>query len=89
MTIDIAELKDVLKEVLSELKGTGSIEELLTTKELAERLKCPVSWVYSRTREKSADAIPRILMGKYQRFRWTAVCRWLEAQGKNRREIHD
>jgi excisionase family DNA binding protein len=52
--------------------------ELITVDELAERLKVPKSWVYSKTREKGPDAMPRIKTGKYIRFNYEAVLRYLE-----------
>lgn len=82
MTIEISELKALLKSVLAELKSSGSAEELLTVEELAGRLKCPISWVYSRSRETSDNAIPRITCGKYLRFEWSAVRSWLDNQSK-------
>jgi len=52
--------------------------DLLTIKEMAARLKVQVSWLYSRTRVKSPDAIPRIHVGKYIRFNEAAVMAWIE-----------
>ena len=57
-------------------------EQLLTVKELAERLKIPVSWVYGKTRKKGGDAIPNIRVGKYSRFRLEEVLDWLELKNK-------
>jgi excisionase family DNA binding protein len=57
-------------------------EQLLTVKELAERLKTPVSWVYGKTRKKGGDAIPNIRVGKYIRFRLEEVLDWLELKNK-------
>lgn len=53
-------------------------EELLTSDELAKEIKTPVSWVYSRTRQKGSDTIPMIRVGKYCRFRLSEVLAWLE-----------
>ncbi len=52
--------------------------ELLTTDELAKYLKVPKSWVYSRTRETGPDSIPRIRVGRYNRFELNAVMEWLK-----------
>ena len=57
-------------------------EELLTVDELSIYLKVPKSWVYSRTREKGPGTIPRILAGKYIRFRLNEVLEWLRKQNK-------
>ena len=53
---------------------------LLTIDELADRLKVQKSWVYSRTRETGAAAMPRIRVGKYLRFDFQAVMEWLRRQ---------
>jgi excisionase family DNA binding protein len=57
-----------------------SMSELLTIKEMAERLKVPVSWLYSRTRLKGEGTIPVVRAGKYLRFRESEVLEWLEKQ---------
>ena len=53
---------------------------ILTVQEVAEILKVPVSWVYERTRERSAERIPGFRLGKYWRFREADVLAWLEKQ---------
>jgi excisionase family DNA binding protein len=58
-------------------------EELLTVSEVAAALKVPVSWVYERTRRSGTDQIPHFKLGKYLRFRWTAVREWLDSLSKN------
>jgi excisionase family DNA binding protein len=57
--------------------------ELLTVSEIAAALKVPVSWVYERTRRSGTEQIPHIKLGKYLRFRWSAVRQWLDALAKN------
>jgi len=52
----------------------------LTIDEMAETLKVPKSWLYSRTRITGPDAIPRIKVGKYIRFEYQAVMDWLKKQ---------
>ena len=54
--------------------------ELLTVDELAKFLKTRKSWVYSRSRQTGPDAIPRVNVGKYLRFRLDDVLKWLERQ---------
>jgi len=56
-------------------------EQLLTVEELAKELKVPVSWVYSRTRQRGEAGIPVIQCGKYCRFRFEDVMAWLKNQG--------
>ena len=55
---------------------------ILTPEQLAERLEVPVSWVYENTRKRAskrnADPLPSIRMGKYLRFYWPEVEKWLE-----------
>lgn len=50
-------------------------EDLLTAPELATLLAVPLGWVYSQTR---AGLIPTVRLGRYCRYRPSAVARWLE-----------
>lgn len=59
-------------------KGSALEDQFLTVSEVASALKGPVSWVYERTRRSGSDRMPHIKLGKYLRFRWAAVCQWLE-----------
>lgn len=54
--------------------------DLLNVNELAETLRVPKSWVYSRTRETGPEAIPRIRVGKYIRFDLNSVLKYLKDQ---------
>jgi excisionase family DNA binding protein len=56
--------------------------DLLTIDEMAEWLKVPKSWLYSRTKETGPEAMPRVKVGKYIRFIETEVMEWL----RNRNE---
>jgi excisionase family DNA binding protein len=59
----------------------GALEsDLLTVSDVAHKLKVPVSWIYERTRRRSADRIPGFRLGKYWRFRETDVLAWVERQ---------
>jgi excisionase family DNA binding protein len=58
-------------------------DELLTVSEVAAVLKVPVSWVYERTRRFGTDQIPHFKLGKYLRFRWSTVQKWLETLYRN------
>ncbi len=55
---------------------------ILKPEQLGERLKVPVSWVYENTRRRAgsrnSDPLPFIRMGKYLRFYWPEVEKWLE-----------
>jgi excisionase family DNA binding protein len=53
---------------------------LLTIVEIAQLLQVPRSWVYSRTRRRSADRIPGFRLGKYWRFREDEVLAWVARQ---------
>jgi hypothetical protein len=52
--------------------------------ELANRWRVPLSWVYSKTRKSGPDAIPRIRLGKYLRFKPEEVDLWLMRCNKER-----
>jgi len=49
--------------------------ELLTTDEIAEKLKMKKSWIYSKTR---TGEIPHLKVGKYRRFILEDVLNWLK-----------
>ncbi|HRV25453.1 MAG TPA: helix-turn-helix domain-containing protein [Smithellaceae bacterium] len=57
--------------------------ELLTVKEMAAKIKTPVSWLYSRTRETGDGTIPRIKIGKYLRFNEQEVMAWIKEKYGN------
>ncbi len=59
-------------------------ENLLTAAELAKSLNVLKSWVYSKTREKGDNTIPKIMVGKYVRFKHQNVMEWLQKQQKKR-----
>ena len=54
------------------------MDNLVTIDELAEILKVQKSWLYSRTRQRGADSIPTLRIGKYLRFRVEEVLDWLD-----------
>jgi len=58
-------------------------QSLLTVDELSESLNVAKSWIYSRTRETGSDAMPRIKVGKYCRFKLDDVMAWLEKQNED------
>ena len=58
------------------------MSELLNVQELAEELKVPVSWIYSRTRCKEPDSLPFLRFGKYIKFRKSDVIAWAERMGR-------
>jgi predicted DNA-binding transcriptional regulator AlpA len=62
----------------------GSLDpaQILTPEQLAERLQVQVSFIYENTRKRAgrrnADPLPCIRMGKYLRFYWPEIEKWLE-----------
>ena len=48
-------------------------DRLLDPDQLAAKLAVPKSWVYAQTRKKGPEAIPRLRVGKYVRFRESDV----------------
>jgi excisionase family DNA binding protein len=50
------------------------VDRLLTADELAERLGMKTEWVWAQAR---AGRIPHVRLGKYRRFRESAVEAWL------------
>lgn len=54
------------------------MQKLLNVQELAEKLNVPVSWIYDRTRNGSADHIPHYKVGKYIRFSEEEVLSYLQ-----------
>ena len=53
---------------------------LLTVEDVAKLLRVPESWIYERTRMRSAARIPGFRLGKYWRFREADVLAWIERQ---------
>jgi excisionase family DNA binding protein len=55
---------------------------ILTPEQLAERLQVQVSFIYENTRSRAgrrnADPLPFMRLGKYLRFYWPEVEKWLE-----------
>ena len=55
--------------------------EVLTSAELAERLKVRESWVIDQSkRSRTSDPIPVLRLGKHRRYRWGSpeLGAWLE-----------
>jgi len=62
-----SELREIILEAVREaMNGGGDGQSnLLTSKELAARLKVPLSWVYEQSRQRN---IPTHRLGRYIRF---------------------
>jgi excisionase family DNA binding protein len=64
------------------------MDRLLTADELAERLGMKTEWVWAQAR---AGRIPHVRLGRYRRFRESAVEEWLrelETGGATARAAH-
>jgi excisionase family DNA binding protein len=53
-------------------------DELLTAEEVAQFFKVPLSRVYERCRERSADPLPHVKLGKYLRFYKSELVHYME-----------
>ena len=51
-----------------------TMDRLLTAEELAERLRVKPEWVWAQAR---AGRIPHVRLGRYRRFRESAIEAWL------------
>jgi excisionase family DNA binding protein len=56
-------------------EGLGDPLELMTAGEVALLLRVTTAWVYTQTR---ARKIPHISLGRYVRYRRSAVLAWIE-----------
>jgi len=61
-------------------KVTGEMESLLTVDELAAKVKIPKSFFYAPCRRKGPDAIPAYRIGKYIRYSFPEVMKWIESR---------
>jgi excisionase family DNA binding protein len=62
---------------MTNLQTTPDENRLLTAEEVAAKLAVPESWVYRAAR---AGELPSVQLGRYRRFRWPDVERWMEDQ---------
>ena len=56
-------------------EGLGDPFELMTADEVATLLRVTKAWVYTQTR---ARKIPHVSLGRYVRYRRSAVLAWIE-----------
>lgn len=56
--------------------------DLLTPRELAKRLKVPLSWVYKHTdnSRSNGNRLPVLRCDGFLRFSWLDVCEWLRSR---------
>jgi excisionase family DNA binding protein len=59
---------------------------LLTAGDVARLLGVPTTWVYAETR---AGRLPHVALGRYRRYRRTALDAWIDAheRGPARRQV--
>ncbi len=65
-------------------------EELMTVRDVAALLNVPASWVYEHCRERSADRLPHVKLGKYLRFYRADLLSYMEKlrRGDARRDSY-
>lgn len=54
---------------------SSAMRKLMTAQQVAELLEVDPSWIYAETR---AGRFPHVRLGRYRRFRMSAVERWIE-----------
>lgn len=59
-------------------------EDLLLPIDMAKILSVKPSWLYRQTMKKGPGTIPRVMVGKYLRFKKSEVLSWVE---QNQREV--
>jgi excisionase family DNA binding protein len=57
--------------------STQSFEPILTIEQVAERLELKPSTIYELTRRRNRHPLPVLRAGKFLRFRWSEIERWL------------
>jgi len=65
------ELRDDDKETME-----WDEQEWITAREVAQMLRMTTAWVYAETR---ANRIPHVPLGRYVRYRKSALAAWLDA----------
>lgn len=68
---------------MRENSAESVMDTYLDIKELARRLRVPVSWIYDRTRDNGADHIPHYKIGKYVRFLEAEVLEYLKKRSRS------
>lgn len=67
------------QKLLTVKEVTGN-DQLVTIEQMASILQVKPSWLYFRTMQTGANAIPRVKCGKYLRFDPSRVRAWIETQ---------
>ena len=66
------------KGVVQPVVSIESPEPILTIEQVAERLQLKPSTVYELTRRRNRRPLPTLRAGKFLRFRWSEIERWLD-----------
>lgn len=77
--VDFNDVTDRVTRYFVHISPTLRPEDILTPEEVAVRLKVPESWVYEKTRARCRNPMPCLRLGRYIRFDWNAVIKWLTA----------
>ena len=70
-------MKNIKVSAVAVIPSVIDPSQILTLKEVAERLKVSERWVYEKTRRRSQNPLPTIRIGRYLRFNWISVSAWL------------
>ena len=73
-------MKNIKVSAVAVIPSVIDPSQILTLKEVAERLKVSERWVYEKTRRRSQNPLPTIRIGRYLRFDWVHVSAWLRQQ---------
>jgi len=65
------------KEIVQPGIPVTGFEPILTVEQIAGRLQLKPSTVYELTRRRSRHPLPVLRVGKFLRFRWSEIERWL------------
>ena len=60
-----------------------SHEPILTGEQVAERLQLKTSTIYELTRRRNRRPLPAMRAGKFLRFKWSDVERWLDGEPRS------
>jgi len=72
--------REDVEDYVMRAQNLGNPADILTPKELAERLKVPEGWIFEKTRARCDNPIPCLHMGRFIRFDWPSVVGWLESE---------
>jgi hypothetical protein len=79
-----------MRAAISPMRATRSTtleaKDILTPRQLAERLQVKLCWVYESTRARGrfglrGTPLPVLRVGQYLRFCWPDVVEWLRSNG--------